>query len=455
MQPVNLYICHERGEIVMLETVQRYIEKNELLPTGCKVIVGLSGGADSMVLLDLLKLLGYHCVAAHCNFHLRGDESQRDADFVRRWCKDIDIPFRSVDFDTHQYATDRKISIEMAARELRYNWFEVIRQQEDAEAIAVAHHKDDSVETLLLNLIRGTGIRGLTGIRPKNGRVIRPLLCVSRSEIEQYLDERGIPAIFDSSNNDDRFLRNAIRLRVIPLLEQLNPSVKEAIHRTSQHLTEAEKVYTSAITEQTAALFQGGEINIDALKRSPSPSSLLFEILTPLGFNPSVIEDITESINATPGKQFLGDRFRVIKDREAFLVTALPETEIANVYTVEEDATSLNKPIMMQIRSLEMPVVVEKHKSTLTVDRDLLHFPLLLRRWQAGDWFIPFGMKGRKKLSDFFTDRKMNLRDKEEVWVLLSGEDLVWIVGERPDNRFRVTGKTKRVLQIRICPENV
>ena len=455
MQPVNLYICRERGEIVMLETVQRYIEKNELLPTGCKVIVGLSGGADSMVLLDLLKLLGYHCVAAHCNFHLRGDESQRDADFVRRWCKDIDIPFRSVDFDTHQYATDRKISIEMAARELRYNWFEVIRQQEDAEAIAVAHHKDDSVETLLLNLIRGTGIRGLTGIRPKNGRVIRPLLCVSRSEIEQYLDERGIPAIFDSSNNDDRFLRNAIRLRVIPLLEQLNPSVKEAIHRTSQHLTEAEKVYTSAITEQTAALFQGGEINIDALKRSPSPSSLLFEILTPLGFNPSVIEDITESINATPGKQFLGDRFRVIKDREAFLVTALPETEIANVYTVEEDATSLNKPIMMQIRSLEMPVVVEKHKSTLTVDRDLLHFPLLLRRWQAGDWFIPFGMKGRKKLSDFFTDRKMNLRDKEEVWVLLSGEDLVWIVGERPDNRFRVTGKTKRVLQIRICPENV
>ena len=455
MQPVNLYICRERGEIVMLETVHRYIEKNELLPTGCKVIVGLSGGADSMVLLDLLTLLGYHCVAAHCNFHLRGDESQRDADFVRRWCKDIDIPFRSIDFDTRQYAADRKISIEMAARELRYNWFEVIRQQEDAEAIAVAHHKDDSVETLLLNLIRGTGIRGLTGIRPKNGRVIRPLLCVTRSEIEEYLDERGIPAIFDSSNNDDRFLRNAIRLRVIPLLEQLNSSVKEAMHRTSQHLTEAEKVYTSAITEQTATLFQGGEINIDALKRSPSPSSLLFEILTPLGFNPSVIEDITESINATPGKQFLGERYRVIKDRDAFLVTPLPETEIANVYTVEEDATSLNKPMMMQIRSLEMPVVVEKHKSTLTVDRDLLRFPLLLRRWQAGDWFIPFGMKGRKKLSDFFTDRKMNLRDKEEVWVLLSGEDLVWIVGERPDNRFRVTEKTKRVLQIKICPENV
>jgi len=455
MQPVNLYICHERGEIVMLETVQRYIEKNELLPTGCKVIVGLSGGADSMVLLDLLTLLGYQCVAAHCNFHLRGDESQRDADFVRRWCKDIDIPFRSVDFDTHQYAANRKISIEMAARELRYNWFEVIRQQEDAEAIAVAHHKDDSVETLLLNLIRGTGIRGLTGISPKNGRVIRPLLCVSRSEIEQYLDERGIPAIFDSSNNDDRFLRNAIRLRVIPLLEQLNPSVKEAIHRTSQHLTEAEKVYTSAITEQTATLFQGEEINIDALKRSPSPSSLLFEILTPLGFNPSVIEDITESINANPGKQFLGERYRVIKDRDTFLVTPLPETEIANVYTVEEDATSLNKPMMMQIRSLEMPVAIEKNKSTLTVDRDLLHFPLLLRRWQAGDWFIPFGMKGRKKLSDFFTDRKMNLRDKEEVWVLLSGENLVWVVGERSDNRFRVTGKTKRVLQIRICPENV
>ena len=159
--------------------------------------------------------------------------------------------------------------------------------------------------------------------------------------------------------------------------------------------------------------------------KKPPPIFLLFEILTPLGFNPSVIEDITESINATPGKQFLGDRFRVIKDREAFLVTPLPETKTTSIYTIEEDTPSLTKPLSMEIRSLEMPVVVEKHKSTLTVDRDLLHFPLLLRRWQAGDWFIPFGMKGRKKLSDFFTDRKMNLRDKEEVWVLLSGEDLV------------------------------
>jgi tRNA(Ile)-lysidine synthase len=341
----------------------------------------------------------------------------------------------------------------MAARELRYDWFEVIRQQQDAEAIAVAHHRDDSVETLLLNLIRGTGIKGLTGISPKRGHVVRPLLCVTRSEIEQYMNERGLPAVFDSSNSDEQILRNAVRLRLIPLLEELNPSVREAIHRTSQHLAEAAKVYNDAISQQSAALLHDGRIDIEALKRCPSPASLLFEILTPLGFNPSVIGDIAESLNATPGKLFLGENYRVIKDRDALLIAPLPDEEEQPSYLIEQWTTTLKKPLNMQIRLLDMPATIEKKRSILTVDLDLLQFPLLLRRWQQGDWFIPFGMKGKKKLSDYFTDRKMSLLDKEEVWVLLSGEDLVWVVGERPDDRFRVTDKTRKLFQIRLDSE--
>ena len=437
----------------MLDTVRRYIEKEELLSPGCRIIVGVSGGVDSMALLDLLILLGYQCVAAHCNFHLRAEESQRDADFVRRWCKQGDIPFLSVDFDARQYAADRKISVEMAARELRYDWFEIIWQQQDAEAIAVAHHRDDSVETLLLNLIRGTGLKGLTGISPKKGRLVRPLLCATRTEIEQYIGERDIPTIYDSSNSDEHFLRNAIRLRLIPLMEELNPSVKEAIHRTTRHLTETEKIYNDAIAHLTATVCRDEWIDIPALKESPSPRSLLHEILTPYGFTPSVIGDIAESLDATPGKLFLADNYRVIKDRDAFLITPLPKDDAESPYRIEQGTTLLHKPLPMQIRSLNMPVTIEKNKSILTVDQDLLRFPLSLRRWQPGDWFIPFGMNGRKKLSDYFTDRKMNLRDKEEVWVLLSEHDVVWVVGERPDDRFRVTDKTRKVLQIRLIDE--
>lgn len=434
----------------MLETIRRYIETEELLTPGGRVIVGLSGGADSMALLDLLTLLGYQCVAAHCNFHLRGEESQRDADFVRRWCNETDIPLQSVDFDTRQYAAERKLSIEMAARELRYEWFEIIRQQQDAEAIAVAHHRDDSVETLLLNLIRGTGIRGLSGISPRKGRVVRPLLGVTRTQIEHYIVERAIPTVFDSSNHDDRFLRNALRLRVIPLLEELNPSVREAIHRTSQHLAEAEKVYRNAIAALSADLFHDGRIDIAALKQSPSPRALLFEILTPLGFNPSVIGDIAESLDATPGKQFPSAQHRVLKDRDALLIIPLAAEEQQVSFAIHADTTVLEMPLPMQILSLEMPVTIEKSKSMLYADQELLHFPLLLRKWQPGDWFIPFGMKGRKKLSDYFTDRKMSLYDKEEVWLLLSGDEVVWIVGERPDDRFRVTNQTNRVLHIHL-----
>jgi tRNA(Ile)-lysidine synthase len=430
----------------MLDTVRTFIQKEELLSKEATVIVGLSGGMDSMALLDILTLLGYRCVAAHCNFHLRGEESNNDADFVKRWCKDVGIPLVTIDFDTNEYAFDRKISIEMAARELRYNWFEIMRKEHQAEAIAVAHHRDDLVETVLLNLVRGTGIKGLRGIAPKNRKVIRPLLSVSRDELAQYMAERDIPYVFDSSNNDDYFLRNALRLNVIPLLEKLNPAVKDAIFRTAHNLAQVENVYNAAIRESLENIVQNDKIDVKALCKTPSPQSILFELLTPLDFTPSTIIDISESIDAEPGKIFLSQSHRVIKDRDYFIIDRLSNNEtFEESILIDSQEKELTSPLPLTFSILTMPVTIERNKRYLYADLDLLTFPLTLRKWRKGDWFIPFGMKGRKKLSDYFTNQKFSLKDKEEVWILLSGEDIVWIVGERPDERYRITKDTLRV----------
>lgn len=430
----------------MIDTIRSFIKRESLLSTDASIIVGLSGGMDSMALLDMLTLLGYRCVAAHCNFHLRGEESDRDEAFVKRWCKSVDVPFVSIGFDTRQYASDKKISIEMAARDLRYHWFEMMRVQYHAEAIAVAHHRDDSVETVLLNLIRGTGIRGLTGISPKNNRVVRPLLCLSREEISQYIAGRGIPYVMDSTNNDDHFLRNKLRLHIIPGLEELNPSVKDAIYRTALQVAEAEKVYDASVKESIGHVFQQDRIDIRMLRRTPSPLSVLFELLQPLGFGPSTIRDICKSMDAGPGKIFFAAPYRVIKDRDYFLVDKIPAvTGNDRSFQIELQTEEMSTPLHLTFRTLSVPVDIRRDQRFLYADWDLLKFPLILRKWRQGDWFIPFGMKGKKKLSDYFTDRKFSLKDKEDVWVLLSEEDIVWVVGERPDDRFRVTKNTVRI----------
>lgn len=430
----------------MLRRVEKYIEKNELLAPNSKVIVGLSGGADSMALLDILTLLGYRCIAAHCNFHLRGEESNRDAAFVKQWCKTTDIEFTSIDFDTEGYAADKKISIEMAARELRYHWFEIIRKQYNAHAIAVAHHKDDSIETVLLNLVRGTGIHGLTGIMPKNEYIVRPLLCLSRPEVESYLEERGIPHVLDSTNNEAIYVRNFLRLNIIPELEKLNPAVKDAISRTSDNIAEAEKVYNSAIEKDIWQVFSEDKIDISELIKTASPQSVLFELLSPLGFQSSVIDDILNSLDGISGKVFYSNEYRLIKDREYLLLDKIGQEEQKDEILIDKTSQEITHPIHLNINLKQNDNSIEKDANKLFADADKLTFPLVLRKWKQGDWFIPFGMKGRKKLSDYFSDQKFSLKDKEDCWILTSGDDIVWIVGERSDNRFRVTEETKNVL---------
>lgn len=441
----------------MRDTVRAYIEKYQLLTENRPVLVGVSGGADSIALLTLLVKLGYSCIAAHCNFHLRGEESMRDERFTEAYVRSLQIPFLKTDFDTVQYAATHHLSIEMAARELRYNWFEEQREATGAQAIAVAHHRDDSVETLLMNLMRGTGIRGLSGIRPKNGYVVRPLLTVSRAGILAWLEEQHIAYVTDSTNLSDAYTRNFVRLRVLPLLEEVNPSVKTAIARTAEHLSAAEDIYLHVVKQaREAVVCPGDRLSISALMRFPSPATLLYELLKPYGFTRLVAEDVWLSLGGESGKTFYSSRFRLIKDREYLLLS--PNVEIpSGSYMLTGKEKNWQGPVELSFDRIvinkEFQITKDKHIAYFDYDR--LTFPLTLRTWKEGDWFIPFGMKGRKKLSDYFSDRKFSRFDKERVWLLCSGDEIIWIVGERADNRFRVQEGTKNVLVANFFSINV
>lgn len=285
-----------------IKKIAQFIDQEKLFTREDKILVTLSGGADSVALLRLLLAMGYICEAAHCNFHLRGDESVRDEMFVRELCLQLEVPLHVQHFQTTEEAEKRHISIEMAARELRYAWFEQLRLQQGANVIAVAHHKDDSVETLLLNLIRGTGINGLLGIRPKNGNIVRPLLCLDRKEITEYLQEIGQSYVTDSTNLQDEYTRNKIRLNLLPLMQEINPSIKESLLRTAEHLNDAALLYKKGIEEGKQKVQTEQGILISVLLQESAPETLLFEILSPLGFNSAQIKDIFTSLNGQPGK---------------------------------------------------------------------------------------------------------------------------------------------------------
>ncbi|WP_289291285.1 MULTISPECIES: tRNA lysidine(34) synthetase TilS [Bacteroides] len=414
--------------------IAQYIDNERLFPLNARIIVALSGGADSVALLRILHTLGYDCEAAHCNFHLRGAESDRDEMFVRKLCKTMRIPLYTIDFATEQYAIEKKISIEMAARELRYQWFAEIKEKTKADVIAVAHHQDDSVETVLLNLIRGTGINGLLGIRPKNGDIVRPLLCISRKEITDYLQNAGQEYVTDSTNLQDEYTRNKIRLNLLPLMQEINPLVKEHIIDTSNYLNDVNRIYNKGIEEGKQRVIEKGNIRIVPLLKEPSPGALLFEILYPLGFNAAQTKNILAILEGQTGKQFISkDGWRVVKDRELLLIDKKEKQEIPPFCLIKEE------------KEYTRDFIIPHEKHIACFDTDKLIGELNLRKWQTGDIFIPFGMKGKKKVSDYLTDRKFSIIQKENQWVLCCGDKIIWIVGERTDNRFRIDEKTKKV----------
>ena len=441
----------------MIQKTQNYINKGKLLNVGDKVIVGFSGGADSVVLLHVLKKLGYNCIAAHCNFHLRGEESDRDEQFAEKFAASLNLPFFKKDFNTRNIAKEQGISIEMAARDLRYQWFAELKENLKADAIAVAHHRDDSIETLLLNLIRGTGIKGLTGIQPQTGSLVRPLLCVSKNEILQYAQAENLPFVTDSSNEQDEIIRNKIRLQIIPFLETINPSVREAIVQTMDNLNETAKIYEVEIEKAIQAVFNKGSISIPLLKTFPSPESILFELLRKYGFGKEVIRDIYAAMDSQPGKTFFAPEYFIVKDRDEFLLSATKGACKNKSYDeksifIHQDETFLETPLRMEISRLanDKNTAIEKNANTACLDFDKLQFPLMLRRWETGDKFIPSGMKNFQKLSDFFSNHKFSKIQKEETWILTSGKEIVWIANHRIDERFKANSNTKNRYIIKV-----
>ena len=441
-----------------LPILKQFIESKRLLSIEDKVIVALSGGADSVALLRLLLELDYHCEAAHCNFHLRDEESDRDELFVHSLCESLNVPLHTIHFETKQIAKERCISIEMAARELRYNWFEELRKERNAQYIAVAHHQDDSAETILLNLIRGTGIKGLLGIRAKMNFIIRPLLCLSREDILDYLNKINQVYVTDSSNLLDDYTRNKIRLNLIPLMKEINPSVINSLLRTADHLTEVTSIYENSIADSIGKVLTPQGIFIEPLLNEPAPETILFEILNPYGFNSMQIKDIYNALEGQPGKFFISKTHRVIKDRAYLIIENLShktsprsvETFYANegIMLLAQNPPGFNSVVSHLTNSSDF--VIPKDRNTACFDSAKINQPLTLRKWRKGDTFVPFGMTGKKKISDYLTDRKFSLPQKEQQWVLCCGDDIIWLVGERTDNRYRITSSTINVLKIEL-----
>lgn len=422
----------------MLNKVKDYIKHHKLLDDNKLYLVALSGGADSVALLLLLDEMGYKFHAIHCNFHLRGEESDRDEHFCEQLCQQKNIPFHRIHFDTLTYAEAHKISVEMAARELRYRYFEQLRKNIGAEGVCVAHHRDDTVETVLMNLIRGTGLRGLTGIQPKNGNILRPLLGVSRAEIEEYLRKKGQEYVTDHTNLETDVLRNKVRLQVIPLLQQLNPAVSENIQRAAENLSDAQAVLDAVMLPYQHVK----ELDLNQLTDTASREYITFEWLKNYGFNGAQVRQL---LTAETGRVFSSPQgYDVLVDRGRLLVEPSLKP-MKNLRIPEEGTYVLDDQTRISVKT--EPVWISRDAAVATVDVSRVRFPLTVRRVEEGDWMIPFGMEGRKLLSDLMTDRKMTVFEKRRQLVVVDGEgNMVWLVGIRTDNRCRVSSDTTEVL---------
>lgn len=439
-----------------LSKIKRFIVRHQLMCDDEKYLLALSGGADSMALLTAIHRLGYNIEAVHCNFHLRGNESDRDEHFCVEQCRKNGIIIHLAHFDTKEYAKLHKISIEMAARELRYSYFERLRNDIDAKGVLVAHHQDDSVETVLLNLIRGTGIHGLTGISPRNGQIIRPLLCVNRQEIEEFLSSCGITYVTDSSNLSDDVVRNKIRLNVLPLLRTINPSVSDSIFNTSVRLSQAVDIFDQAIRQAIdAATISSGEWEtvyvIDRIKNE----YILFHILQPCSFSPEQIEEIYEYMigRQTTGRIFMSSTHELLIDRGRIILQ--PKEEPFQPLVIPETGCYMlphGKKLRLKEASIDTGFTISRKPEKVCLDADCVRFPLRLRLITAGDRFCPLGMKGSRLVSDFLTDLKKSLFDKHRQLVVEDATGkIVWVVGLRPDERCRILSTSKKALVIELC----
>ena len=440
----------------LLESFQRYIAENDLATHDDRILLTVSGGVDSMVMLSLFTRSGYRVGVAHCNFQLRGAESDEDEELVAREAARCGVPCYNRRFDTAGEMERTGESMEMAARRLRYAWFDALSRKEGYTVIAIAHHIDDSIETFFINLLRGTGLRGLTGISTQVGKVIRPLMFASRKEILEYAAQNRIPFREDSSNRSTKYLRNKIRLGLIPRIREINPKFTELMRKNIGRLTDAqlfidhgiERIRREAVTSQGDT----DTIRVDRIDPAFPREFVIYELLnSAYGFKGDVIDALCHALNhdATGRRFYARDRMATI-DRGAIIVTPIaPDDECRT--TVERGAVRSycgNAVLYYEYCDIDDIQTFGTPEQVAQIDADKLRFPLTLRRWREGDWFIPFGMAGRKKVSDFLIDAKVSMPEKERQFVLLSGDEIVWLVGRRIDDRYRLTPDTENVLRI-------
>ena len=416
-----------------------------------KLFLAVSGGLDSMVLLHLFQQLPYEIAVLHCNFQLRGMESFGDQDFIQKYCDQNNIPFFTTQFDTDAFAKDYKLSTQVAARELRYNWFYELLETHQFDYVLTAHHADDNLETFIINLSRGTGLEGLIGIPEENDKIIRPLLPFSRDEILQYAKENNIEWREDSSNASNKYLRNKIRHDLVPILKEINPDFLKSFQKTQSYLQESNEMVEDAsiMIYQQVAKEEGNEIHFDLaqLKRLPNYKSYLYQWLKEFGF--LAWKDIYDLTDSQSGKQILSTEYRLLKNRTTLILSPISDPYQDEEYVIEENSTQVNFPLKLKI-SVSDAIAINTN-TAIFVDAQKIQFPLVLRKWKEGDVFQPFGMHGKsKKVSKLLKDEKLSLIEKEKIWILCSENRIVWVVGIRQDERFKMDTTTNKILKIEL-----
>ncbi|WP_179338548.1 tRNA lysidine(34) synthetase TilS [Winogradskyella ludwigii] len=435
----------------MQNNFQIHINKNLSFLKESKFLIAISGGIDSVVLAYLCKNLNLNFSLAHCNFNLRAEESNKDEDFVLELAEALDVEIFIQNFDTQAYADENKRSIQMAARELRYDWFKELAQQLKFDYILTAHHADDNLETFLINFTRGTGLNGLTGIPVKNDNVVRPLLPFSRVQIEAYATKENIIWREDASNASRKYLRNKLRHEVVPILKEINPQLLESFQSTTSYLNDtADIVEESLRAVKKRAIVNsdktGVTYKVSEFKKVKNSKAYLFEMFKNYGF--TQWDDIVDLLDAESGKQIRSNTHRLVKHREFLILADLPELDLENVSIfINETDYHIETPIG-QLTFTSESVISETSKNVIYVDKDTLKFPLELRLWKEGDVFYPSGMTGKKKVSKYLKDEKLSLIEKENIWLLASNDKVVWIVGMRNDERFKITEATNNILKI-------
>ena len=437
----------------MLHDFQEHINHKFPFLKGKKILLAISGGIDSVVLAHLLHQSKYDVALAHCNFQLRGEDSDLDEAFVKKLANELKLPFFNISFTTTEYAQSHKVSIQVAARELRYEWFEEIRQENQFDHIITAHNKNDVLETFLFNLTRGSGLDGFTGIPTINGYIVRPLLGFSRVAIAEFAKENNILWREDKSNASTKYARNKIRHTIIPILQELNPNLLETFDKTLENLQESKQIINDSIESirQEIKSIENGilRFNIGKIKELSNPKAYLYELLKTYNF--TEWNDVVGLLDAQSGKQILSNTHRIIKDRDYLLLSEI-RSEIKNKsIKIEENSTEFeHEDLKLEFEIMNSNAPVEDSKNVIHVDKDLLKFPLVVRKRQKGDYFYPKGMQGKKKLSKFFKDEKLSLLEKEKTWILCNTDDtIVWILGRRLDDRFKKTSETTNTLKIK------